>query len=96
MLAAVFGGIILGIGVGLIIRYGGSLDGTEIIAIILDKRTGFSIGEIVLFCNIFILSSAGLVFGWNRAMYSLIAYFIAFKMINITIEGLQETKAAMQ
>ena len=96
MLAAVFGGIILGIGVGLIIRYGGSLDGTEIIAIILDKRTGFSIGEIVLFCNIFILSSAGLVFGWNRAMYSLIAYFIAFKMINITIEGLQETNAAMQ
>ena len=95
MLAAVFGGIILGIGVGLIIRYGGSLDGTEIIAIILDKRTGFSVGEIVLFCNIFILSSAGLVFGWNRAMYSLIAYFIAFKMIDITIEGLQETKAAI-
>lgn len=95
MLAAVFGGIILGIGVGLIIRYGGSLDGTEIIAIILDKRTGFSVGEIVMFFNLFILTSAGLVFGWDKAMYSLIAYFIAFKMIDITIEGLEETKAVM-
>lgn len=95
MLAAVFGGIILGIGVGLIIRYGGSLDGTEIIAIILDKRTGFSVGEIVMFFNLFILSSAGFVFGWDKAMYSLIAYFIAFKMIDITIEGLEETKAAI-
>jgi len=95
MLAAVFGGIIVGIGVGLIIRYGGSLDGTEIIAIILDKRTGFSVGEIVMFFNLFILSSAGLIFGWDKAMYSLIAYFIAFKMIDITIEGLEETKAAM-
>lgn len=95
MLAAVFGGIVLGIGVGLIIRYGGSLDGTEIIAIILDKRTGFSVGEIVMFFNIFILSSAGLIFGWDKAMYSLIAYFIAFKMIDITIEGLDETKAVI-
>ncbi|MBC8014268.1 MAG: YitT family protein [Sporomusaceae bacterium] len=95
MLAAVFGGIIVGIGVGLIIRYGGSLDGTEIIAIILDKRTGFSVGEIVMFFNLFILSSAGLIFGWDKAMYSLIAYFIAFKMIDITIEGLEETKAVI-
>ncbi|MBP2627046.1 MAG: hypothetical protein H6Q68_1757 [Firmicutes bacterium] len=95
MLAAVFGGIIVGIGVGLIIRYGGSLDGTEIIAIILDKKTGFSVGEIVMFFNLFILTSAGLIFGWDKAMYSLIAYFIAFKMIDITIEGLEETKAVM-
>ncbi|BBB92856.1 MAG TPA: YitT family protein [Methylomusa anaerophila] len=95
LLASVFGGIILGIGVGLIIRYGGSLDGTEIVAIILDKRTGFSVGEIVMFFNIFILSSAGLIFGWNKAMYSLIAYFVAFKMIDITIEGLEETKSAI-
>lgn len=95
LLASVFGGITLGIGVGLIIRNGGSLDGTEIIAIILDKRTGFSIGEIVMFFNIFILSSAGLVFGWDRAMYSLLAYFIAFKVIDVTVEGLDESKAVI-
>jgi uncharacterized membrane-anchored protein YitT (DUF2179 family) len=95
LLAAVFGGIILGVGVGLIIRNGGSLDGTEIVAIILDKRISFSIGEIVMFFNLFILSSAGFIFGWDRAMYSLIAYFIAFKVIDIIVEGLDESKAVM-
>ncbi|KWT82967.1 YitT family protein [Candidatus Magnetominusculus xianensis] len=95
LLAAVFGGIFLGIGTGLIIRYGGSLDGTEIVAILLDKRTGFTVGEVVLFFNIFILSSAGLVFGWDRAMYSLLAYLLAFKVIDITIEGVDGTKAVL-
>ncbi|MDP4092107.1 MAG: YitT family protein [Bacillota bacterium] len=95
LLATVFGGIILGVGVGMIIRYGGSLDGTEMVAIIFNKRTAFSVGEMVMFFNIFILSSAGLVFGWDRAMYSLIAYFIAFKVIDIMIEGLDEAKAAI-
>jgi len=95
LLAAVFGGIILGIGVGLVIRYGGSLDGTEMIAIVVTKRIGLSVGEVVMFINIFILSSAGLIFGWDRAMYSLIAYFIAFKVIDMTIQGLDESKALM-
>ncbi len=94
-LAAVFGGIIVGVGVGLIIRYGGSLDGTEIVAIILDRRTGFSVGEIIMFFNLFILASAGLVFSWDKAMYSLVAYFVAFKVIDITIEGLDESKGVM-
>lgn len=91
-LSAIFGGIIVGIGVGLIIRYGGSLDGTEIVAILLGKKTGFSIGEIVMFFNLFILGTAGFVFSWDKAMYSLVAYFIAFKVIDITIEGLDESK----
>lgn len=94
-LAAVFGGITVGIGVGLIIRNGGSLDGTEIIAIILDKKTGFSVGEVVMFFNVFILGSAGFVFTWDKAMYSLVAYFVAFKIIDITIEGLDESKGIM-
>ena len=91
-LASIFGGIVLGIGVGLIIRYGGSLDGTEIVAIILDKRTSFCIGEIIMFFNLFILGAAGFIFSWEKAMYSLVTYFIAFKMIDITIQGLDETK----
>ncbi|WP_394349565.1 MULTISPECIES: YitT family protein [Propionispora] len=94
-LAAVFGGIIVGVGVGLIIRYGGSLDGTEIIAIIMDKKTGFSVGEIIMFFNLFILGSAGLVYTWDKAMYSLVAYFVAFKVIDITIEGLDESKGVI-
>lgn len=94
-LAAIFGGIINGAGVGLIIRAGGSLDGTEIVAIILDKKTSFSIGEIVMFFNVFILTGAGFIYGWDHAMYSLIAYFIAFKVIDIVVEGLDESKAVM-
>lgn len=95
LLATIFGGIILGVGIGLIIRNGGSLDGTEIIAILLEKRSAFSIGEIVMFINIFILGISGFVFSWDRAMYSLIAYFIAFKAIDITVEGLEESKAVI-
>lgn len=94
-LAAVFGGIIVGVGVGMIIRYGGSLDGTEIVAILMDRRTSFSVGETVMFFNLFILTGAGFVFGWDKAMYSLVAYFIAFKVIDITIEGLNESKAVL-
>lgn len=92
-LAAVFGGIINGIGVGLIIRAGGSLDGAEITAIILDKRTSFSIGEIVMFFNVFILTGAGFIYGWDHSMYSLVAYFISFKVIDIVVEGIDESKA---
>ncbi|KEO84529.1 YitT family protein [Tumebacillus flagellatus] len=93
LLAAVFGGVLMGIGVGTIIRYGGSLDGTEIVAILLTRKLPFSVGEIVMFFNIFILGSAGFVFGWDHAMYSLIAYYIAFKMIDITVEGLDQSKS---
>lgn len=94
-LAAIFGGIINGAGVGLIIRAGGSLDGTEMVAIILDKKISFSIGEIVMFFNIFILGAAGFIYGWDRAMYSLVAYFVAFKVIDIVTEGIDESKAVM-
>lgn len=93
LLATIFGGIILGAGVGIIMRNGGCIDGTEIIAIILDNKSSFSIGEIVMFFNLFILGGSGLVFGWDRAMYSLIAYFIASKAIDVTVEGINESKA---
>ncbi|NGM84834.1 YitT family protein [Paenibacillus sp. 7124] len=93
LLAAVFGGVILGVGVGLVVRYGGSLDGTEIVAILVAKKLPFSVGEVVMFFNLFILTGAGFVFGWNNAMFSLIAYYIAFKMIDVTLEGLDQSKS---
>jgi uncharacterized membrane-anchored protein YitT (DUF2179 family) len=93
LLASVFGGIVLGIGVGIVIRYGGSLDGSEVLAILANKKLPFSVGEIIMFINLFILGSAGFVFTWDRAMYSLIAYFVAFKTIDITITGLEESKS---
>lgn len=94
-LSAIFGGIIDGVGVGLIIRAGGSLDGTEIVAIIMDKKSVFSVGEVVMFINLFILSSAGLLYGWDKAMYSLVAYFVISKMIDVVIKGLDESYAVM-
>ena len=94
-LAAIFGGIIAGAGVGLVIRQGGSLDGTEIKAIILDRKTSFSVGEVVMFFNLFILGAAGFVFGWDKAMYSLVTYFIISKMIDVVLKGLDESYAVM-
>ncbi|MCI2255951.1 YitT family protein [Domibacillus sp. PGB-M46] len=94
LLASVFGGIALGAGVGTVIRYGGSLDGTEILAILINKRLPFSVGEIVMFFNVFIFLWGGFVFGWDRAMYSVLAYFVAFKTIDVVIQGLDESKSA--
>lgn len=93
LLSTVFGGIVLGIGVGLVIRYGGSLDGTEILAILFNKKLPFSVGEFIMFFNLIIFCVAGFVFTWEQAMYSGIAYFIAYKMIDIVIQGLDESKA---
>lgn len=92
LLASVFGGVIVGLGVGLVIRYGGTLDGSDTVAILIDRKTSFSVGEIVMFMNIFILSASGFVFGWDNAMYSLIAYYIAHKTIDTTIQGMDESK----
>jgi uncharacterized membrane-anchored protein YitT (DUF2179 family) len=94
LLATVFGGIILGIGIGLVIRYGGALDGTEILAILINKKVPFSVGEIVMFFNFFILGAAGFVFSWDRAMYSIMAYIIASKAIDTVVSGLEESKSA--
>ncbi|MDR1101939.1 MAG: YitT family protein [Clostridiales bacterium] len=94
-LSVVFGGLILGVGVGIILRLGGSLDGTEMLAIALSKSTAFSVGQFVMFCNVFILGVSGFIFGWDKAMYSIITYFVVFKLIDIIVEGLDESKAAM-
>lgn len=94
LLATIFGGMALGGGVGIVIRYGGALDGTEILAILINIKSPFSVGEIVMFFNIFILGTAGFVFGWDRAMYSILAYVIASKTIDTVVAGLEESKSA--
>ena len=95
LLATVFGGIILGIGVGFILRSGGSLDGTEVIAMILNKRTFLSIGQIVMIMNVVIFTVAALLLGWDRAFYSMLAYFVAHKAIDVILQGFDEVKAVM-
>lgn len=93
LLCTVFGGIILGTGVGLVLKNEGSLDGTEIMSLVLSKKFGFSVGEWIMLFNVFIYSAAGLVFGWNRAMYAVLTYFIAFRIIDVVLEGLNSAKS---
>ncbi len=95
LLAVCFGGVILGIGVGLVIRFGGCLDGTETVAILLNKSFKLPVGRIVLFFNLVIFTAAGFIFGFDRAMYSLLTYFITSKVLDIVESGLEQTKAAM-
>ncbi|MED5020275.1 YitT family protein [Paenibacillus chibensis] len=93
ILAVLFGGLILGLGVGLVIRYGGSLDGTEIVAILLSKKTRVPVGQIIMIMNVFIFIIAGFVFGWDSAMYSIFTYYMASKVMDIVVEGLNESKS---
>ena len=93
ILAVLFGGLILGIGVGLVIRFGGTLDGTEIVAILISKKTRIPIGQIIMIINVIIFTTAGFVFEWDSAMYSIFTYYIAFKLIDIVVEGLNESKS---
>lgn len=93
LLATVFGGVVLGIGVGIVLRNSASMDGTEILAIRFAKKLGFSIGEIIMFFNVFIYTCAGFLYGWDRAMYSVLVYFIAYKVIDVVLEGLNESKS---
>ncbi len=95
LLAVCFGGVILGIGVGIVIRFGGCLDGTEAVAILLNKKVKFPVGRTVLICNVVIYTVAGILFGFDRAMYSLLTYFITSKILDIVESGLEQAKAAM-
>ena len=95
LLAVVFGGVLLGVGVGTVLRHGGCLDRTEIAAMLLSKNVSASTGQIIFMINIFIYITAGILFGWDRAMLSLLTYFITFKLIDIVQEGMEQAKAAM-
>lgn len=92
ILAAVFGGMFVGIGVGLVVRYGGIIDGSDTIAVLIDNATVFSVGEAIMVINSIIIALAGFVFGWEQALYSLIAYFVAHRAIDATAQGLDESR----
>lgn len=95
LLAVCYGGVILGLGVGIVIRYGGCLDGTETVAILINRKTKIPVGRIVLGFNLLIYGVAGVLFGLDRAMYSLLTYFIASQVIDMVEAGLNRSKAAM-
>lgn len=94
LLAVCFGGILLGAGVGMVISAGGCLDGTETVAILLNRRTDFPVGRTVLIINIVIYTVAGFAFTFDSAMYSLLTYYIASKVLDFIDNGMNQAKAA--
>lgn len=93
LLIAIFGGILMGTGVGLVIRGGGVIDGAEVIAVFTGRRTGFSNSEIIMLINTIIFAVAALEFGLETAMYSIITYFTASRATNYVVDGIEEFTA---
>ena len=89
LLISIFGGVFLGIGIGLVMRAGAALDSIEVLALYTLKRTSFTITEIILGINIVIFSIAAFRFGIETAMYSILTYFCATRCIDYVVEGLQ-------
>ena len=90
LLIAVFGGFFLGSGIGLTIRGGGVLDGTEVLAIYLTKKTGLTIGDLILIFNIIIFAVAAYLLSVETALYSILTYLTASKTVNLVVEGVEE------
>lgn len=90
LLVSVFGGFFLGAGIGLTVRGGGVLDGTEVLAIALSKKFGTTIGDIIIFINILVFSSAAYFFSIETALYSVITYLAASKTLDFVIDGIEE------
>ncbi len=94
--AIVIGGVMLGAGAGMIIRHGGCTDGTEILAILINRKKGFTVGQVILFINIFIFAAYGWIFSdWHIALRSLMTYIVAFKMMDLVIAGIEELKSVL-
>lgn len=90
LLVSVFGGFFLGAGIGLSVRGGGVLDGTEVLAIYLGRKTGLTIGDLILVFNIIIFSSAAYLLSIETALYSTLTYLAASKTVDFVIEGVEE------
>ena len=95
-LCALFGGLISGIGSGLAIRYGGAMDGIEVVAVVFAKKLGISVGTFVLIYNVLLYIICGIVRGsWILPLYSIVTYAAGSKTVDFIVDGLDSAKAAM-
>ncbi|XLS28058.1 YitT family protein [Flavobacteriaceae bacterium M23B6Z8] len=90
LLVATFGGFFLGAGIGLSIRGGGVLDGTELLAIYLSRRTGITIGDVILLFNVIIFAAAAYLLSIETALYAMLTYLAASKTVDFVVEGVEE------
>ena len=92
LLSVVFGGFLLGAGVGLVLRGGACIDGTELVALMISRKSNVSTGTVILIFNLIIFTVASLLFGVDRALLSLLTYYIASRIIDKVEEGLDTAK----
>lgn len=96
LLCAIFGGVISGIGSGLTIRYGGAIDGIDVLSVVFAKKIGISIGTFVMIFNLILYVICGIVLNsWILPLYSIITYFVASKTIDFIVDGFDRSKCAM-
>lgn len=96
LLCALFGGLISGLGSGLTMRFGGALDGVEVMAVIFAKKIGVSVGTFIMAYNVVLYSVSGIVtHSWVLPLYSIIAYAIGLKTVDFIVEGLDGSKSVM-
>ena len=96
LLCALFGGLISGVGSGLVIRYGGAIDGVEVMAVIFAKRLGLSVGSFVMAYNVLLYIVCGAVIhSWILPLYSIVTYAAALKAVDYMVEGFDRSKSAM-
>jgi len=96
LLCALFGGIISGIGSGLALRFGGAMDGIEVMAVIFAKRLGLSVGSFVMIYNVLLYMICGIsIRSWILPLYSIVTYYAALRTVDFIVEGLQRSKAAI-
>lgn len=90
VLTALFGGFFLGLGIGLSVRGGSVLDGTEVLSLYISKRTVFSIGDVILIFNIIIFITAALILSIETALYSILTYLAAARTVDFVVQGIEE------
>lgn len=96
VLCAVFGGLISGVGSGLTIRYGGAIDGIEVMAVIFAKKFNMTVGTFVMIYNVILYIIIGIVFrSWELPLYSIITYAVGIKSVDFIVEGLDKAKSVM-
>lgn len=96
LLCALFGGIISGVGSGLTIRFGGAIDGIEVMSVIFAKKLGMSVGTFVMIYNVILYIICGIVMGsWILPLYSIVTYMAALKTVDFIVEGLDRSKGVM-
>ena len=96
LLCALFGGVISGIGSGIAIRYGGAMDGIEVMAVIFAKKLGITVGTFVMIYNVLLYVVCGIVLkSWILPLYSIVTYAAALKTIDFIVDGLDRAKCAI-